>query len=149
MSVRIALYVGESLLLAIGMFYLGFKVIPGAARNLRRTKWGGILFFTAAGAVNVDVAINALVNRHARHYLANWHAIGIRVIAIAGLYTLVTGLYLEYVKWGPWSRRSAQEDDEIRAEIARRWPGPERRVGRDPGYQGPERRVHPEQMPVD
>jgi hypothetical protein len=141
MNVRIGLFVAENVLIAVGMLYLGFKVILMAARNLRRTKWGGLLFFMAAAAINADQVITAIGNHRARNHLANWHSIGIRAVLLLGLYLLVTGLYLEYVRWGPWKSPSYYEVDEIKAEMARRWAGEsDRRVRRDPDYTGPERR---------
>lgn len=124
MNLRIAIYAAENFLIALGFLYLGLGVIPRATRTLPLTRIGGILLFLAAAAAHIDTGITVLRDNHAfffHHVGSQWRAIAFHGVQMIALYVFVTGLYLEWVKWGPFNRPTTLENDALKAEIERRF----------------------------
>lgn len=107
-SVLFLLFIGANIGIFLGYCFLGARVVPKAAARLKRTKIGGVLFFTTCGLTHLELASHLAVQGQIslREFLS-WHMITIHLVQVVSVWLFVTGLYLEYVKWGPW--RAAHE----------------------------------------
>jgi hypothetical protein len=86
-----------------GYIFLGVRVVPKAAMNMTRTKVGGILFFLTCAYTHFELGLHAFFgNGLTLDDMLSWHMIVNHTIQVFAVWAFVTGLYLEFVKWGPW-----------------------------------------------
>lgn len=86
-----------------GYLFVGLVIIPKAHVHLARTKWGGGIFFVACALTHAELAFHALVQGSMDvDDLLSVHMVVIHLIQAVALWVFVSGLYVEFVNWGPW-----------------------------------------------
>lgn len=125
MSPQAAVFIAENIGIVLGYLFLALYVVPKATVKLRRTKFGGIGFFVTCAMTHFDQALHTWINPDEayRHIASEWHMLLIHGAQVVFVWLFVTGLYLEYVRWGPWptpttwEQESAKTDQEHRRSV--------------------------------
>lgn len=102
---RLYVFVAENIGVFIAYLVIGFAIVPKVAINLGRTRYGGVIFFASSGASRIAMAVQALVDPHRAYgsWAATWLMLIIHGIQLVSATAFVSGLYLEFVAWGPWA----------------------------------------------
>lgn len=102
---RLYLFVVENLGVLVAYLVIGFGIVPKVAIHLHRTRYGGMAFFAASGASRVVMAAQAAFDpdRSYGSWAATWLMILIHGVQLVSALAFVSGLYLEFVAWGPWA----------------------------------------------
>lgn len=108
---RLYVFVLENLGIVTGYVFLGLCVVPRVAIHLRRTRWGGIGFFLTCGMTHGDQAIHSMLEPHEQYgnISAEWHMLAIHGFQLLFVAMFVSGLYLEFVHWGPWALGQSED----------------------------------------
>jgi hypothetical protein len=79
--------------------------VPKVAINLGRTRYGGMIFFVSSGASRIVMAAQAVVDPHRQYgsWAATWLMLIVHGVQVVSAVAFVSGLYLEFVAWGPWA----------------------------------------------
>lgn len=106
MSSTAWLYVAANIGIFFGYVFLAFGVVPRVTVELHRTRYGGILFFLTCGLTHLDQAYHTYYNPTETyfHISTQPHMLAIHVVQFFAVWAFVTGLYIEFVKWGPWGQ---------------------------------------------
>jgi hypothetical protein len=108
---RLYVFVLENLGVFVAYLVIGFGIVPRVAIHLRRTRHGGMWFFASSGASRIAMAGQAVISQHRSYgsWAATWLMIVIHGVQVVSATAFVSGLYLEFVHWGPWAL--GQSDD--------------------------------------
>lgn len=125
---RDVLFVASNLAIVLGYFFLAAFVVPRTTVRLHRTRIGGTGFFLLCGLHHLENVAHVLFENHEQvgHVMTSTHMLLIDVPQAICVWMFVTGLYLEMVRWGPWS-----------AQPVDAWDGVDRRAGSVPLGQEP------------
>lgn len=125
---RTVLFVVSNIGITLGYVFLAAVVVPRVTVRLRRTRIGGVGFFLLCGLHHLEGVAHVLFETDegvGKVMLSN-HMLLIDVPQAIFVWMFVTGLYLEMVRWGPWSANSDID-----------WDGEERRRASNPGPDTP------------
>jgi hypothetical protein len=108
---RLYVFVVENLGVFVAYLVIGFGIVPKVAIHLRRTRLGGMWFFASSGASRVAMAGQAMLDAHRSYgsWAATWLMIVIHGIQVVAATAFVSGLYLEFVHWGPWALGQSED----------------------------------------
>lgn len=104
MSVFDILFVAANLIIFLGYVFVAAVVVPRVTMRLKRTRWGGVVFFLTCGLTHLDMVYHYVFAESERigDVYSEWHMLLIHVPQAIAVWAFVTGLYLELVRWGPW-----------------------------------------------
>lgn len=102
---RLYVFVVENLGVLVAYLTIGFGIVPKVAIHLPRTRYGGMIFFGSSAASRVVMAGQAAFDPHRSYgsWAATWTMIIIHGVQVISAVAFVSGLYLEFVQWGPWA----------------------------------------------
>jgi hypothetical protein len=103
--VRDALFITSNFVIFLGYCFLAVFVVPMAAVRLWVTRIGGMLFFLLCGLHHLENVAHLVYTpeQRASEVYTSVHMLLIDVPQAGAVWAFVIGLYLEAVKWGPWS----------------------------------------------
>jgi len=98
------LFVVSNVAITMGYLFLAAVVIPRVTVKLHRTRWGGIGFFLTCGLHHLDNVFHYLYSpdEQVQHVYVAWHMLLVDVPQAVFVWMFVSGLYIEFVRWGPW-----------------------------------------------
>lgn len=118
---RLYVFILENVGIVVGYAFLALIVVPKVAISLRRTRIGGIGFFLTCAMTHGDQALHSALEPHEEYgtIAAEWHMLAIHGAQVIFVLMFVSGLYLEFVQWGPWAlRRDRRHGDPAGAHRA-------------------------------
>lgn len=106
------LFVLSNVAITLGYVFLAAVVVPRITVRLHRTRWGGIGFFLLCGLHHLDNVFHYLYEPTAevQHIYVAWHMILVDVPQAVCVWLFVSGLYIEFVRWGPWGAGPGLDD---------------------------------------
>lgn len=100
----------------LGYAFVAVFVMPHFPVKLKKTKFGGVVFFITCGLTHIEHALHTFDGgQYERGDLLSWHMIIIHVIQAISVWFFVTGLYEEFGQMktlGDLERRLEDEQDE-------------------------------------
>lgn len=110
------LFITSNLVITFGYVFLAAVVMPRATVRLKRTRWGGIVFFVTCGLTHLEMIYHYAfaASEPVRDVYSELHMLLIHIPQAIAVWAFVTGLYLELVRWGPWGLDAAQADEQAR-----------------------------------
>lgn len=101
------LFAFANLAITAGYLYLALMVMPKVTLTMRMTKIGGIGFFLLCGLTHLEMAGHAMLGPDETfgEMARSLHMLVIHLPQSIAVWMFVTGLYIELVRWGPWSRK--------------------------------------------
>lgn len=107
-----------NLAITAGYVFLAAVVVPRVTVYLRRTRIGGIGFFLTCGLHHLDNVFHFLFQptEQIREVYVESHMLYVDVPQAVFVWMFVTGLYLEFVRWGPWGADTAPREPARRSE---------------------------------
>jgi hypothetical protein len=108
---RLFVFVLENIGVLAAYLFMGFAIVPRVAINLRRTRYGGMAFFLSSGASRLVMAGQAVLEPQRQYgsWAATWTMIIIHGVQVTSAIAFMTGLYLEFVQWGPWAMGQSRD----------------------------------------
>ena len=99
------LFVLSNIFIVCGYFFVGLRIVPNTGVNMLRTKIGGILFFITCGITHMEMAWHAFTGEgFTIEHMISFPMVINHMVQALSVWMFVTGLYIEFVKWGPWGR---------------------------------------------
>lgn len=104
------LFVIANVAIALGYIMLAAIVIPRTTVRLWQTRLGGIGFFTLCGLHHLDNVLHLLLqpNSTVGQVYVQTHMLVIDIPQAICVYLFATGLYIEFVRWGPWGQQQEE-----------------------------------------
>lgn len=99
------IFVLANLGIFFGYVFLAAFVVPKVTVSLIRTRIGGVVFFLTCGLTHLELVYHVLFvpDLPVRQVLLSPHMIVLHGVQVIAVWAFVTGLYIEFVRWGPWA----------------------------------------------
>lgn len=105
-----ALFVASNAIIMLGYVFLAAFVVPKSTARLRMTRIGGVGFFTTCGLHHLDNLLHYVLTPDlpVADAMTELHMLVVDVPQAVFVWMFVIGLYVELVRWGPWSAGTTQ-----------------------------------------
>lgn len=104
-TAALLIFILSNLTIVAGYVYVGLRIMPYADVNMKRTRYGGIAFFLTCAYTHTHLALHAVTSGGlSLDDMISWHMLIVHVVQALSVWIFVTGLYIEFVKWGPWGQ---------------------------------------------
>lgn len=112
---RLYFFVLENLAIVTGYAFLALFVVPRVSITLRRTRIGGIGFFLTCATTHLDQALHSAFEADEKYgtIAAEWHMLLVHGAQVLFVIMFVSGLYVEFVEWGPWALRKDRRHRQV------------------------------------
>lgn len=99
------LFVVSNFTIFLGYVFLAVFVVPMASVRLWTTRLGGMAFFLFCGLHHLENVMHLVYSPDERvsDVYTTIHMLLIDIPQAVAVWVFVIGLYLEAVRWGPWS----------------------------------------------
>lgn len=92
----LALFVLANLGIFMGYVFAATAVAPRLRVRLKRTRWGGVVFFATCGLTHLELALHAAGQLGiTASEMTSWHMVLIHGIQVVAVWAFLTGMYRE------------------------------------------------------